>query len=90
MESVLPLLSEPVLGCNFADPTGSMAFGFVDTKLFEGELSVVPVNNHTDGSWTVTAISFAIDGKDVGATQNVLFGMSSCPYSVFQPRAHNT
>lgn len=76
MESVQNSLAMPVMACNFRHKLqGTLEFGAIDSTAFRGPLTTVPVNNHTDSSWTVDDVSFPAGNGTV--TQKMLFGLSA-------------
>ncbi len=63
----------PVMACNFRTKSqGTLEFGAIDSTAYIGPLTTVPVNNHTDGSWTVDNVTFPAGDRTV--TQGMLFG----------------
>ena len=78
MEILQKKLSMPVFTCNFkSKSTGILEFGAIDSAQYKGSLTTVPVNNRTDGSWTVDNLTFSVG--NVTASQSMLFGMSDPP-----------
>ena len=76
MELLQKNLSMPVMTCNFrTNSTGILEFGAIDSTQYKGSLTTVPVNNGTDGSWTVDNFTFSVG--NVTASQSVLFGTSA-------------
>ena len=81
VEMVLPYLDQPVFTVDFReDNSGSFGLGAVDDTAYTGQLINVPVDNGTDGSWTVDGVSFGVG--DPSFTQQMLFGPSSHPFSL--------
>ncbi|KAL8831192.1 MAG: hypothetical protein Q9191_001004 [Dirinaria sp. TL-2023a] len=72
VEMVLPYLDQPVFAVDFReDNSGSFGLGAVDDTAYTGQLINVPVDNGTDGSWTVDGVSFGVG--DSSFTQQMLF-----------------
>ena len=73
MEMVLPYLEQPVFAVTFkTDNSGTFGLGYVDDAAYTGTLIKVPVDNGTDGSWTVDGVSFGVG--DPSFTQQMVFG----------------
>lgn len=74
MEYAQSSLDIPVFTANLRpdNQDGTLEFGFIDHSLYSGDLNTVPVNNSTDGSWTVDQVTFAIGNVQI--TQQMLFG----------------
>ena len=78
MEMLKENLSMPVMTCNFRTNTsGVLEFGAIDRTQYKGPLTTVPVNNRTDGSWTVDNFTFIVG--NITASQSVVFGMFALP-----------
>lgn len=75
MELVQHRLDLPVFTVNFFPDgvNGALEFGYIDKNLYTGDLVSAPVNNQTDGSWTVDNIVMKV--KDVEVMQSMLFGI---------------
>lgn len=94
MELVQETLDLPVFTINFFpgdgddqqdQQVGSCEFGRIDHSLYRGELVSVPVNNRTDGSWTIESVEVSVNG--VSVVQSLLVGRFSspklCPFYIF-------
>ncbi|MCJ1468546.1 hypothetical protein MMC07_007175 [Pseudocyphellaria aurata] len=72
MELIQDSLDLPVFTINFVagdgkdqQQGGTLEFGRIDHSQYSGELVVVPVNNRTDGSWTVDSVWLSVNGVSV-------------------------
>lgn len=86
MELVEDQLDLPVFTASFFpnNEDGTLEFGYIDQTLYTGNLISAPVNNETDGSWTVDNIVMTV--KDVKVTQSMLFGI--IPHSEHELHLH--
>lgn len=84
MELVQETLDLPVFTINFFpgegedqqdQQVGSCEFGRIDHSLYRGELVSVPVNNRTDGSWTIDSVELSVNS--VRVVQSLLVGQFS-------------
>ncbi|MCJ1265122.1 hypothetical protein MMC22_004997 [Lobaria immixta] len=88
MELVQQTLDLPVFTINFfpgerhnqqKKHVGTCEFGRIDHSLYSGELVSVPVNNRTDGSWTIEFVEMTV--RRVRVIQSFLVGLFSSKLS---------
>ena len=75
MEFLEPYVDQPVFSTTFrTDDSGFVVFGTQEPGLYTGDLTQVPVANQTDGSWTVSGVSFGSNGQTFSSAPiDVLF-----------------
>lgn len=85
MEYAQNALDSPVFTVNLRpdNQDGTLEFGFIDKTLFSGSLNTAPIDNTTDGSWTVNEVTMTIGF--VQMTQPMLFGMRIAISSLLLP-----
>lgn len=79
MESLQGYLDKPVFTTCFKyNDVGRLDFGDIQTSLYTGPLTEVPVNNGS-GAWLLDNLWFEVKGQPIGITTPTSLTVGWCP-----------
>lgn len=90
MESLQQYLDKPVFTTCFKyNDVGRLDFGDIQTSLYTGLLTEVPVNNGS-GAWLLDNLWFEVNGQPIGVTTPTSLTVGWCPWNHCARSRHRT